>query len=55
MKITRAIELQKKFRAGLIICGETDNELMWIGNDKDWELEKDKMIEGEVNDIIYNK
>lgn len=40
MKIQLAKDLQQKFQAGLTLCGEKDNELLWIGEDKEWEVYK---------------
>ncbi len=38
MQITTAQELQTKFKSGITICGEQDNEFQWIGTDKQWAL-----------------
>ena len=43
--IYTAEDLQNGFKAGLMICGQEEGELEWIGNQKNWDLLK--RLEGE--------
>lgn len=36
MQITKAKDLQLKFKSGLQIVGEEDNKLQWMGTDQQW-------------------
>lgn len=46
MKITKAKDLQEKWRAGLAICGEENGDLQWLGTTKQWDKSENKEVKG---------